>query len=153
VAFHFSRWMTVALLLAAPPSPDPAALEREARQIETMLIAPCCWMQQVSEHQSEAADEVKRQIRVLLAAGNTRQQVLDAFVAQYGTRILVEPPDQGFGRLLHLGLPAAFVLGGAAFLVLIRRMGRRQPGAEPAAPQAADVTYVERLDEELRKLD
>ena len=146
-------WTMVALLLAAPPSPDAGALEREARQIETMLIAPCCWMQQVSEHQSEASEEVKRQIRVLLAEGKTRQQVLDAFVAQYGTRILVEPPDQGFGRLLHLGLPAALVLGGAALVVFIRRMGRRQPGMDPVAPQTADATYVERLDEELRKLD
>jgi cytochrome c-type biogenesis protein CcmH len=150
---NFLGWTTVALLLAAPSSPDAGALEREARQIETMLIAPCCWMQQVSEHQSEAAEEVKRQIRVLLAAGNTRQQVLDAFVAQYGARILVEPPDRGFGRLLHVGLPAVFVLGGAAFLIFIRRMGRRRPGAEPVAPQAADATYADRLDEELRKLD
>jgi cytochrome c-type biogenesis protein CcmH len=147
-------WIVAALLLAAPPSPAPDALEREARQIETMLVAPCCWMQQVSEHQSEAADEVRRQIRVLLAAGQTRQQVLDAFVAQYGTRILVEPPDQGFGRLLHVGLPAVLVLGGAALLMLIRRMGRRPLDREPAAPQAAaDATYAERLDEELRKLD
>ena len=147
-------WVTVALLAAAPPSPAPDALEREARQIETMLVAPCCWMQQVSEHQSEAADEVRRQIRVLLTAGKTRPQVLDAFVAQYGTRILVEPPDQGFGRLLHLGIPAVLVLGGAALFVLIRRMGQRPPGAEPAAPPAtADGTYAQRLDDELRKLD
>ncbi len=153
MAVNLLNWTLVALLFAAPPSPDAAALEREARQIETMLIAPCCWMQQVSEHQSEASDEVKRQIRALLAAGNTRQQVLDAFVAQYGRRILVEPPDEGFGRLLYMGLLAGFVVGGAALLIFIRRMSRRQPGADLKTPQAVDATYSERLDEELRNFD
>lgn len=146
-------WTMVVLLAAAPPSSDPATVALEARQIETMLIAPCCWTQPVSEHRSQASDEVKRQIRALLADGKTRQQVLDAFAAQYGKRILAEPPSEGFGRLLYVVPPVAFVLGGAAFLMLIRRMSRRRPDVDPGSPQAADAAYVERLDEELRNLD
>src|SRR5665811_2481238 len=87
---------------AAGQVPLPAALEQEARQIEHMVIAPCCWMQPVSDHQSQASDEVKQQIRQWLGSGMTRQQVLDAFVARYGARILAEPPKQGFSRFLYL---------------------------------------------------
>src|SRR5450756_1639800 len=61
---------------AAVQVPLPAALEQEARQIEHMIIAPCCWMQPVSDHQSQASDEVKQQIRQWLGSGMTRQQVL-----------------------------------------------------------------------------
>jgi cytochrome c-type biogenesis protein CcmH len=150
-------WTVLALLLAAP-APPGAALEREARQIETMLIAPCCWRQQVSEHQSEAADQVRREIRGMLASGMARQQVLDAFVARYGTRILAEPPDRGFSRLLHVGPWIIGVGTAVGFFFLIRRMRRRpdrddwKTPAVGAGPTSDDV-YAERLDDELRRLD
>ena len=100
---------------AAPPTADraapvalPPSLEQEARAIERMVIAPCCWMQPVSDHQSPASDEVKQQIRVWLAAGKARQQVLDGFVEQYGAagarrapqpRIQPVPLSDADGRL------------------------------------------------------
>jgi cytochrome c-type biogenesis protein CcmH len=149
-----------------------ASLEREARQIETMLIAPCCWREQVSVHQSEAAEQVKREIREMLAGDMTRRQVLDAFVARYGARILAEPPDQGFGRVLYHG-PWIVGLASAIGLVLfIRRVTRPAAGASRAdlveaggavagsasgdhgtTGNEVDPTYNERLDEELRALD
>jgi cytochrome c-type biogenesis protein CcmH len=145
----------VALTLIPPQGADTAALEREARQIETMLIAPCCWMQPVSQHQSQASDEVKQQIRVLLAAGKTRQEVLDAFVAQYGPRILAEPPATGFGRLLYVALPLAFVLSGAALIVFLRRVSvRRSPSAAASGGVPTDDDrYATQLDDELRDMD
>jgi cytochrome c-type biogenesis protein CcmH len=154
VAMPYLTWTLVALVMAAPPVSD-AALEREARQIETMLIAPCCWLQQVSEHRSQASDEVKQQIRVWLAAGNTRQQVLDAFVARYGKRILAEPPDEGFGRLLYVGLPLAFLLSAAALVVFIRRVtaGRAPPALATGSVPPDEADYAARLDDELRDLD
>jgi len=109
----------------------------------------------VSEHRSQASDEVKQQIRVWLAAGKTRQQVLDAFVAQYGKRILAEPPDEGFGRLLYVGLPLAFVLSAAALVVFIRRVtaGRAAPALAIGSVPPDEADYAARLDEELRDLD
>jgi cytochrome c-type biogenesis protein CcmH len=153
----------IALTLAAPQAADPAALEREARQLETMLIAPCCWLQPVSQHQSQASDDVKQQIRVLLAAGKTRQEVLDAFAAQYGPRILAEPPATGVGRLLYVGMPLAFVLSAGALVLFLKKATarRRVPAAAPPGTTGtpADTTgtpddaYTERLDDELRDMD
>jgi cytochrome c-type biogenesis protein CcmH len=145
----------VALTLVPPQGADSAALEREARQIETMLIAPCCWLQQVSQHQSQASDEVKQEIRVLLASGKTRQEVLDMFVAQYGPRILAEPPAKGFGRLLYVALPLAFVLSAAAVVVFVRRAnaGRSLSAAASEDIPTEDDRYAARLDDELRDMD
>ena len=174
-------WFIVALSLAAPASgratgqldaaatPAPAALDREARQIETMLIAPCCWTEQVSQHHSEAAEQVKREIRTMLASGLTRQQVLDGFVRRYGVRILAEPPDQGFGRVLYHA-PWIVGLGSALGLFFFIRRVTRRPAAErpaggPRQPDgaapvttaegetAAEESYNQRLDDELRDLD
>jgi cytochrome c-type biogenesis protein CcmH len=147
----------IALLLAAAP-PDPQALEQEAKQIETMLIAPCCWSQQVSLHQSPAVDEIKANIRRLLAQNKTRQQILDAYVSQYGDRILAEPPARGFSAALYV-LPWVFLAGSIGLAVtVVRRL--RAPVSRAAAPATApraalpeSEAEADRLDEELRNLD
>ena len=147
----------IALLLAAAPQ-DPQALEQEAKQIEAMLIAPCCWSQQVSLHQSAAADEIKVNIRRLLAEHKTRQQILDAYVAQYGDRILAEPPARGFSAALYV-LPWVFLAGSIGLVVTVVRRWRRsapQTPSQASVPRAAspeNEAEADRLDEELRNLD
>ncbi len=146
--------VAVALWLAVAAA-DPQTLEREAKQLETMLMAPCCWAQQVSLHQSPASDEIKRNIRRLLADGKTRQQILDVYVAEYGDRILAEPPARGFSRALYVA-PWIFLVGSVGLVVVvIRRL--RSSGAEPARAEPAsappDEAESERIDEELRNLD
>jgi|WetSurMetagenome_2_1015567.scaffolds.fasta_scaffold606902_1 cytochrome c-type biogenesis protein CcmH len=150
--FAYLGWALAFALATAPPPAEPAALEVTARQLETMLIAPCCWQQPVSEHQSQASDEVKQQIRVLLSSGKTKQEVLDAFVQQYGKRILAQPRAEGFGLLLYVGPVLAFGLGSAGLIVLVRRLARK--GGDPAPPPPSiDQQYADRLDEELRDLN
>jgi cytochrome c-type biogenesis protein CcmH len=141
------------LALAAP---DPASLEKEAKVIEGLLIAPCCWSQQVSVHQSPASDEIKQTIRRLLADGKTRQQILDVYVAEYGDRILAEPPARGFSTLIYL-LPWVFLAGSVGLVVLVIRK-LRVPPAETAAAGGSTTgppteEETERIDEELRNLD
>ena len=146
--------ITVGLWLAVAAA-DPQALEREAKQLETKLMAPCCWAQQVSLHQSPAADEIKQNIRLLLAEGKTGQQILDGYVAQYGDRILAEPPARGFSAALYVA-PWIFLAGsmGLVFVVVrrLRAPGNQPPTADPvSAPPDDDED--ERIDEELRNLD
>lgn len=146
--------MTIGLWLALAAT-DPQALEREARQLETKLMAPCCWAQQVSLHQSPAADEIKRTIRRLLAEGKTSQQVLDFYVAEYGDRILSEPPARGFSRLIYVA-PWVFLVGSVGLVVVVIRRLRAVSTAPARTEQAAvppNDDEAERIDEELRNLD
>jgi len=168
-------WSVVALLMtgvvpaaAQAPAPTtavlPVAMEKEARQIERMLIAPCCWLAPVSEHASPASEEVKQQIREWLGRGMTREQVLDAFVERYGARILAEPPNKGAGRYLYLAPWLVFGLSAIGLVVLVKKLTASRVAAAPAAaavpassePAPADAdrrAYEERLDDELRDLD
>jgi cytochrome c-type biogenesis protein CcmH len=121
-----------------------------------MLIPPCCWRQPVSQHQSQASEDVKQQIRVLLASGKSQQEVLDAFVAEYGQRILVEPPVRGFGVVLYGGLGLAFLLTGTVLVAWIRRASRHPtpaPAAVSASGSPSDAAYAAKLDDELRDMD
>ncbi len=146
--------VTLALWMAVAAA-DPQALEREAKQLEAKLMAPCCWAQQVSLHQSPAADEIKQNIRVLLAQGKTPQQILDIYVAEYGDRILSEPPARGFSLLIYVA-PWVFLFGSVGLVVMvIRRLRAVNPAParveKAAAPPSEDE--AERIDEELRNLD
>lgn len=147
----------------SPTDAKAAAVEREAKQIETLLIAPCCWKEQVSRHHSEATEKVKEEVRGMLSAGLNRQQILDRFVASYGTRILAEPPNQGFSRLLH-HMPWIVGVGSMAGLFLFVRQvtrHRRSREQDETLPERdstgkavnGEAAYQQRLDDELRDMD
>jgi cytochrome c-type biogenesis protein CcmH len=143
----------LAVLLAAAPQPA-ADIEVQAKQIESALIAPCCFRQQVSVHSSPAADEVRRDVRARLAVGETRAQILDAYVAQYGKRILAEPPAEGFGAALQVA-PFVMALAGIVLLVfIVRRLTAHiTPVAAPAGEVMLSAADQAQLDEVLRDLD
>jgi cytochrome c-type biogenesis protein CcmH len=149
----------VLLMLGLAPAASGQApdIERDARELEAMLIAPCCFSQQVSLHHSPAADDVRVDVRRRLVAGETREQILQAYVAQYGKRILVTPPDEGFDRLLHLLPPLGLVLTAAFLVFVFRRFTAARAPEPPAAvavvPGAQDERYRAALDDELRDLD
>jgi cytochrome c-type biogenesis protein CcmH len=146
------KTLTLIVALAFGPALSGADLEREARALEAMLIAPCCFSQQVSVHQSQAANEVRRDVRVRLARGETKQQILDAYVARYGKRILAEPPAAGFDLMLYVLPPLLLIASAALVAVLLRRFSRR-PAIVPDTPPAESGSYAARLDDELRDLD
>lgn len=132
--------------------------ERLARQIETELIAPCCWSQQVSQHESPAATEIRADIRQRLAAGQAHDDILDADVGEYGQRILAVPPAAGFNYLLFTLPPLLFLVTAVLVFGFVRRAARRgqmSQAAEPATA-AADADrgqFEQRLDDDLRDLD
>lgn len=145
--------LTLIVALAFGPVLSGADIEREARAIEAMLIAPCCYSQQVSVHQSPAADEVRKDVRARLAAGETREQILEAYVGQYGKRILAEPPAQGFDLALHVLPPLLLILSAALVVVVLRRFSHRT-AVLPAGPVTTTPgNYDARLDDELRDMD
>ena len=146
--------MTLGLWLAVAAA-DPQALEREAKQLEAKLMAPCCWAQQVSLHQSPATDEIKQTIRKLLAEGKTSEQILDIYVAQYGDRILAEPPARGFSRLIYVAPWVFLVASVGLVIVVIRRLRAVSPAPARTERAAASPSEDEtdRIDEELRNLD
>jgi cytochrome c-type biogenesis protein CcmH len=94
----------------------------------------------------------------LLAQNKTRQQILDSYVAEYGDRILAEPPARGFSAALYV-LPWVFLAGSIGLVVMVvRRLRAPSTGSTPTeaatrAPSSESEAETERLDDELRHLD
>ena len=74
-----------------------------------------------------------KEIDQQLAQGQTEQQIIEAFIAKYGTIAYVEPPKHGFGLLAWL-MPLIYTIVGLAIAVfVVKRWSSRQPALTPAA--------------------
>ncbi len=151
--------LATGLMLAAGPALADTPLDKEARAIDAMLIAPCCFSQQVSVHQSAAAEEVRRDVRERLAAGETREKILDAYVARYGARILATPPPEGLNLVLYI-TPVAVLIGSVGLMAfVIRRFSAvapaepEQPGGHRGREMTPSADIEARLEDELLELD
>jgi cytochrome c-type biogenesis protein CcmH/NrfF len=101
------------------------------------------------------APTMRSEIKAMVREGKTEQQVLDFYVAKYGSfEPLSRPPDTGFNRLAWL---FPLMLGGAGALgvavVAVRWSRRREASTGGTAPAATDPALEDRLDDELRNLD
>jgi cytochrome c-type biogenesis protein CcmH len=129
------------------------------RDLEDHLIAPCCWTQPISEHDSAIAEEMRDQVRTMVARGMGREAILDYFVAQYGERILAEPRPEGFNRLVYILPWVALIAGAAIVLVLLKKFRAPAPAPAPDAGAAAiqqpqpDSRYLSVIEKELKDLE
>jgi len=154
MTFTFLRVFSLigCLVIAVPPGQGRAqTVDETARRIEGKLMAPCCWAEPVSQHRSPVADEMRREIRKMLGEGRSDQEILDAYVARYGERILTSPPARGFNLFLYI-LP--WVFGITAILVLSLIL-RHWLGLRPAMPTSLTISSrdEERIERELRDLE
>lgn len=96
-----------------------------------------------------------KQVLGLLGDGKTPQDVIDAFVAQYGQSALMAPPRRGF-NLLGYFVPGVLLLAAIGLLIrMLNRWSREARVAAPTtayAPTAATPAELERLQRELDKL-
>jgi len=102
--------------------------------------------------QSPEADAERSYIRLLIAQGETKSQILQNMVAQYGTAVLGKPPAHGFNLTVYV-IPPAILAAGAAILAFTLPRWRRRARAAARAPAASvpalDPADAQRLEQEL----
>jgi cytochrome c-type biogenesis protein CcmH len=93
---------------------------------------------------------MREQIRQQLAAGKTAAEIRRGFVAAYGPTVLMSPPDEGWGRAVHLA-PLVILVGGLALGgAMLRRALRRRAQVEALEPShEALQRQIEDLDDDL----
>ena len=103
-------------------------LTLEARQhmLESALMCPVCDGQTLDQSQAQIATDMRSIVRTKLQDGEGNQQILDFFVARYGSSVLASPEPRGFGLLAWV-MPAVIVLFGLAVLgFVVRNMHRHR---------------------------
>lgn len=139
-----------ALTAAALPAGAGAVSQYE---IETEVMCDTCNVP-LYIAESPRADQLRREIRKLIAQGQSEEQVKATLKARYGPDILALPEESGFSLGAYL-IPAAvaLLLAGVAVWLLVRwrRRGRSGPDAMPAEPGTPEDRA--RLDAELERFD
>ena len=137
----------VACLLALLAPAASGAARASLPDIEDEVMCTICGTL-LAESDSPQADRERALIRGLIAEGQTKGQIKDALVAQYGSQVLATPSGHGFDLLAWLvpGIAIAAALGGIGWFALRRRPER--PSAKPI--EASDAA---RLDEDMSRYD
>jgi cytochrome c-type biogenesis protein CcmH len=105
----------------------------------------------LDQSSSSAARQIKTFISRRIAAGDSKNQIKDRLVAEYGPQILAAPPRKGFDLLAWL-LPIVGVLGGALVLAALAWRWSRPREPVPAAARL-DPALERRIDQELARFD
>lgn len=145
---HLFAFVLFALLLA----PVARASERNPSlaELEGEVMCPVCETT-LDQSSSPAAQQIKRVIATRIAAGDTKTQIKDRLVAEYGAAILAAPPREGLG-LLAWWLPVVGILAAAVAVGLGARRWARAREPAPAGPPL-DAASERRLDDELRRFE
>jgi cytochrome c-type biogenesis protein CcmF len=129
------------------------------RQLENEILCTCggcklsvgiCGMMKC-----HGKEEQTKRIEAYLASGKDHDEVIDAFVKEFGGQdILAAPIDRGFNRLAWI-VPYAVGFGGLLVIaVMALRWSRIQRPATAGGPSLdLDADLNDRLDDELRNLD
>ena len=129
--------------------------EAEAQAIDRMLMCPVCPAENIDQARVEVARQMRQVVRERLAAGATRQEILDYFVDRYGASVLAQPPKSGFNLIAWVFPPALVAAALGALWLVLRAMVSRRPGAPATEPQINRELepYLALVDQELARLD
>lgn len=144
------------LVLSAAISPVPAIDAAGYDEAVNTILCDCgCHPQTVKECACGRATEMRNEIRGMIDSGMSGEQVIAAYVAEHGEKILVAPVAAGFNLLAWLGPLFGLVAATGGLLLVARRWQRRRPAhATVSGPTLAeDAAYVERLRRDLKEMD
>jgi cytochrome c-type biogenesis protein CcmH len=131
-------------LAAQPPSlPD---IEDEVMCVE------CGTALNISN--SAVADRERAFIRRRIAAGQSKEQIKDALVAEFGPGVLALPDDDGFNLAVYVVPPLLALLALAAIATTARRWRRAGgPSGAPDPGPELDPDDARRLDRDIAAYD
>ncbi len=152
------RFLLVAIGALALATPA-AASERHPTlaELENEVMCPVCDTT-LSQSDSPLARRMKAHIRQWIAAGDTKSEIKDKLVENFGPAILAAPPKKGFDLLAWV-LPLAGIVAGAGLVGYLAWRWSRQRELE-AVPlvgsrngRPLEPELDRRVDEELARFD
>jgi len=111
---------------------DPAQLERY-NNLNQQLRCLKCRFESIADSPLPIAADLRRQVKELMIAGKSDEEILQFMTERYGEYVLYKPPLSSRTWLLWAA-PVVLLVGGvvAAFVVIMRKS--RLPDTDPADP-------------------
>lgn len=106
-----------------------ARYEKLARELRCLV----CRSETIADSNAELARDLRRQLRELMAAGKSDQEIMQYMTDRYGDYVLYKPPLAARTVLLWAA-PMLLVLGGAIAAIVVIRRKAKLPEDDPADP-------------------
>ena len=153
------RPLLAALVLALAVGAPAVASEEHPTlpELERELICPTCH-ESLAASSSPIADRMRAFIRARIAAGDTKSEIKQKLVDQFGEAVLAAPPKSGFNLLAWLLPLVGIVVAAGVVGVLAWRWSRTRKTTAPLDPAANGRSHLDpelerRVDEELARYD
>jgi cytochrome c-type biogenesis protein CcmH len=140
-------------VVQAQEQPPQGPTDDEVNAIAKQLYCPVCENIPLDVCPTQACAQWRELIREKLIAGWSENEIKTYFVAQYGDRVLAQPPARGLNWLVYI-IPPLAITGGIYILYRALRSWRQSPADEVEEEQpdsVIDDEYVARIEDELRQ--
>lgn len=160
----FIHWTILSILILVSLLPgsafaqDSGPTDDDVNAVAKQLFCPVCENIPLDACGTQACEQWRAIIRDRLADGWTEDQIKDYFVAQYGDRVLAEPPRRGFNLAVYLVPILVFLGGGFLFYQGFRQWRtsdqdqvQRRQERKPSKSEKPSDEDIRRVEEELLK--
>ncbi|MBE0593098.1 MAG: cytochrome c-type biogenesis protein CcmH [Gemmatimonadales bacterium] len=155
VLFRQGRRVATLVVLAVPlfwsTGSAQQAIDKAANEIFGSVMSPFCPGMTIATCPSSEAADLRVEVRNRLAAGATKQEVLDELYAVWGEEVLGPAPTGGLGVFAWL-VPGGVMVLGAAMLTVWLRSSSRRYGGTATASGVLDPEAQRRLEQELAQI-
>lgn len=115
-----------------PVAYHDAAEEARFRALAQELRCVMCQNQSLADSNAPIAQDLRKQILVLMRQGQDDAQIKDYLVQRYSEFVLYRPPLEPATWPLWFGPLAVLLIGAGVVAAIVRRQARRAPAAPPA---------------------
>lgn len=113
--------IAIVAIASVPIRANPADGDPRLEKLFLMFISPCCWRENLLVHDSPKANELRAEIKRLVAGGMSDGQIKTELVERYSIRILSMPEGLP-GQFLWWTPLVALTAGFGAVIYTIRRL-------------------------------
>jgi cytochrome c-type biogenesis protein CcmH len=130
--FCLSPFFNAAAMDAAPAFEDPAKQERYERLARELRCLQCR-SESIADSNVQLAADLRRQLRELIAAGKSDQEIFTYMTDRYSDYVLFKPPVRPRTWLLWAA-PVLLVLGGGITAAIVISRKAKLPDTDPSDP-------------------
>jgi cytochrome c-type biogenesis protein CcmH len=116
-----------AIASEATPLADDPVTEQRLISISEEMRCLVCQNESLAGSRSDLANDLRREIRILIKEGKSDKQIRDFMVERYGDFVLYRPPVKPITWLLWIGPFVILIIGIAGLLTYLRRRNSSIP--------------------------
>lgn len=127
------RWLALVVLFVpglcfageARPLADDPVVEARLKQLAVELRCLVCQNQTLADSNAPLAEDLRREVREMIAKGMSDQEIIDFLVSRYGDFVLYRPPMKATTSLLWLGPFVLLAGGGITLVIALKRRSQK----------------------------